>query len=90
MSIIARRAAIVGTSIGLMLPGVAAQSATSASKSVGQKWIDGWNSADPEVLVSAFTPDGVYEDVPFGLKKKGAPSCVTFTSSSTIQWTACM
>lgn len=23
------------------------------------------------MLVAAFTPDGVYEDVPFGLKKKG-------------------
>ena len=72
MSIIARRLAIVGSGIGLMLPSVAAHSATSASKSIGQKWIDGWNSADPEVFVSAFTPDGIYEDVTFGLKKKGS------------------
>lgn len=72
MSIIARRMAIVGAAFGLMLPNVAAQSATSASKSVGQKWIDGWNSSDPEVFVSAFTADGVYEDVTFGLKKKGS------------------
>ncbi|MBV8120578.1 MAG: nuclear transport factor 2 family protein [Alphaproteobacteria bacterium] len=36
------------------------------------KWIDGWNSTDPEVLVTAFTPDGVYEEVTFGLKKKGS------------------
>ncbi len=72
MPIIARRAAIVGTSIGLMLPNVTAHSATAANKSVGQKWIDGWNSPDPEVLVSVFTPDGIYEDVTFGLKKKGS------------------
>ena len=72
MPIIARRLAIVGSGIGLMVPGVAAHSATSASKSIGQKWIDGWNSGDPEVFVSAFTPDGIYEDVTFGLKKKGS------------------
>ena len=72
MSIIARRAAIVGSAIGLMVPSMGAQSASSVSKSVGQKWIDGWNSSDPEVLVSAFTPDGIYEDVTFGLKKKGS------------------
>ncbi len=40
--------------------------------SIAQKWIDGWNSTDPEKLVSAFTPDGVYEDVPFGIVKKGS------------------
>ena len=84
MSIIARRAAIVGSAIGLMLPSMGAQSASSVSKSVGQKWIDGWNSSDPEVLVSAFTPDGIYEDVTFGSKRREAQSCATFTSSSTI------
>jgi ketosteroid isomerase-like protein len=71
MSPIARRAATLGASVGVMLPGVTL-AATSAGKSVGQKWIDGWNAADPEVLVAAFTADGVYEDVPFGLKKKGS------------------
>ncbi len=40
--------------------------------SIAQKWIDGWNSTDPEKLVSAFTSDGVYEDVPFGIVKKGS------------------
>ena len=38
---------------------------------VAQNWIDGWNSTDPEKLVAAFTPDGVYEDVTFGITKKG-------------------
>jgi uncharacterized protein (TIGR02246 family) len=71
MSIIARRATIIGSSVGLMLP-KAVMAASSASKSVGQKWIDGWNTADPEAFVAAFTADGVYEDVPFGLKKKGS------------------
>ena len=72
MSIVARRSVIFGSSLGLMLSGTAARTVAAAAKSVGQKWIDGWNSADPEVLVAAFTPDGVYEDVTFGLKKKGS------------------
>jgi steroid delta-isomerase-like uncharacterized protein len=71
MSIIARRAAIIGSSVGLMLPG-AVLAASSASKSIGQKWIDGWNAPNPDALVATFTPDGVYEDVAFGLKKKGS------------------
>ena len=71
MSIIARRAAIIGSSVGLMLP-KAVFAASSASKSIGQKWIDGWNATDPDAFVAAFTPDGVYEDVAFGLKKKGS------------------
>jgi steroid delta-isomerase-like uncharacterized protein len=39
---------------------------------VAQNWIDGWNSTDPEKLVAAFTPEGVYEDVAFGITKKGS------------------
>ena len=39
---------------------------------VAQNWIDGWNSSDPEKLVAAFTPDGIYEDVAFGITKKGS------------------
>jgi steroid delta-isomerase-like uncharacterized protein len=50
----------------------AAWSQTSAVPAVAQAWIDGWNSKDPDKLMSAFTIDGVYEDVPFGIKKKGS------------------
>jgi steroid delta-isomerase-like uncharacterized protein len=71
MSLIARRAAIIGSSISMMLPR-ATLAATSVGKSVAQKWIDGWNATDPEAFVSAFTSDGVYEDMAFGLKKKGS------------------
>jgi steroid delta-isomerase-like uncharacterized protein len=46
--------------------------AWSQTPAVAQAWIDGWNSKNPETLVSAFTADGVYEDVPFGIKKKGS------------------
>ena len=72
METVARRNLILGASAGLALVGGAAEQVNAAGKSAGQKWIDGWNSTDPEVLVAAFTPDGVYEDVTFGLKKKGS------------------
>jgi limonene-1,2-epoxide hydrolase len=72
MSIVARRTVIIGSSFGLTLSRSPTRTATAASKSVGQKWIDGWNATDPEILVAAFTADGVYQDVPFGLKKKGS------------------
>jgi len=41
MSLIARRSAIAS-----LLQTAATHTATAAGKSVGQKWIDGWNSAD--------------------------------------------
>lgn len=72
MSVIARRVAIIGSCFGLMLPGAATRTATAASKSIGQKWIDGWNATDPGLLVAAFTPDAIYEDVAFGVKKTGS------------------
>jgi steroid delta-isomerase-like uncharacterized protein len=72
MSIIARRAAIIGSSVGLLLPKAVFAASSAHKKSIGQKWIDGWNATNPDALVAAFTPDGVYEDVAFGFKKKGS------------------
>lgn len=72
MDTVARRNLILGASVGVILAGGATEKVSAAGKSVGQKWIDGWNSTDPGVLVAAFTPDGIYEDVTFGLKKKGS------------------
>ena len=72
MSIIARRPAIMGSCLGLMLPGAATRTAAAASKTIGQKWIDGWNGADPGLLVEVFTPDAIYEDVAFEIRKKGS------------------
>ena len=72
MSVIARRPVILRSALASVLPIAGANRAEPANRSVGQKWIDGWNARDPEVLVSAFTPDGIYEDVTFGLKKKGS------------------
>ena len=90
METLARRNLILGASGGLILAGGAAERVNAAGKSVGQKWIDGWNSTDPEVLVAAFTPNGIYEDVAFGLKKKGAPNCATSTSFFTSLSAGCM
>ena len=72
MSIIARRVAIIGSCFGWMLSAAPMRTANSASRSIGQKWIDAWNAADPGLLVAAFTPDAVYEDVAFGVKKQGS------------------
>src|SRR5262249_6001459 len=64
-------ATTVATTLG-MLSAISTARAASADRSVGQKWIDGWNSRDAEKLVAAFTPDGVYRDVTFDLTKKGS------------------
>lgn len=71
MSIIVRRSAISGC-FGMLLAGATTRIASAASKSIAQKWIDGWNAPGPETLLAAFTPDATYEDVAFGLKKTGS------------------
>ena len=50
--------------VGFVFVGYDAHSATPTQNSVAQKWIDGWNSSNPQKLVDAFTPDGFYQDVP--------------------------
>jgi steroid delta-isomerase-like uncharacterized protein len=45
---------------------------SSNQNAIAQAWIDGWNSPDSAKLVGAFTSDGIYEDVTFGLKKQGS------------------
>ena len=80
MSVIDRRSAFAG--LGAAAFGVlgaasqacaqAGQAQTAPQNPAAQAWIDGWNAADPEKLVAAFTPDGVYEDVAFGIVKKGS------------------
>ncbi len=72
MSTIARRTALIGSSVGLMLPKAVFATRPVRKISIGQKWVDGWNATNPDALVAVFTPDGVYEDVAFGLKKKGS------------------
>ncbi len=57
---------------GALALGAFCSSGAHAQNSLVQKWIDGWNSSTPQILVSDFTPDGYYEDVPSGLKKRGS------------------
>ena len=65
-------AATAATSLGELSTISPSHAAVSAASSVAQKWIDGWNSPEPEKLVAAFTSDGFYRDVPFDLTKKGS------------------
>jgi hypothetical protein len=67
-----RPLAIVALFIAVFLVSFDARSAPRNKSTIAQKWIDGWNSPDPAKLVAAFTPDGIYEDVTFGLKKQGS------------------
>jgi len=57
---------------GALALGVFCSSGAHAHKSLVKTWIDGWNSSTPQILVSDFTLDGYYEDVPSGLKKRGS------------------
>jgi hypothetical protein len=67
MNLTARTIAFGGLALGVFC-----SSAAHAQNSLVQKWINGWNSRTPQILVSDFTPDGYYEDVPSGLKKRGS------------------
>src|SRR5262245_21185387 len=65
-------AATAATTLGELSTISTSHAVASAASSVAQKWIDGWNSPEPEKLVAAFTSDGLYRDVPFDLTKKGS------------------
>jgi hypothetical protein len=65
-------AATAATTLGELSITSVARAATSVADSIGQQWIDGWNSPNPETLVAAFTSDGLYRDVTFDLTKKGS------------------
>ena len=73
MSIIARRAAIIGSSVGLMLP-KAVFAARSAPQILHRPKMDRRMECDRSGRRSLppLPADGVYEDVAFGLKKKGS------------------
>jgi steroid delta-isomerase-like uncharacterized protein len=58
--------------VGLVFGGIEAHAASPAQHSVAQKWVVGWNSADPQKLVDAFTPDAFYQDVPSDSHYKGS------------------
>jgi steroid delta-isomerase-like uncharacterized protein len=68
MNVTARTRALVL----LVFGGAFFSSGAQAQNPLVKKWIDGWNSSTPQILVSDFTPDGYYEDVPSGLSKTGS------------------
>lgn len=72
MKIASRCIALAGIFLASFAFASDAQSQPRSPTSVAQKWIDGWNSQDPEKLVIAFTPDGIYRDVTFDITKKGS------------------
>ncbi len=67
-----RLLAVAALLVAIFLVSFDARPAPASKSTIAQKWIDGWNSTDPAKLVAAFTPDGIYEDVTFGLKKQGS------------------
>jgi steroid delta-isomerase-like uncharacterized protein len=38
---------------------------------LAQRWADAWNSHNPDAVVALFTPDGLFEDIPFGVVAHG-------------------
>jgi len=68
-----------------ILPPIAAQpdakSPSDRDTAVADKWIAGWNSHDPEQLLSAFTRDVFYEDVAFGEVSHGNAELRKFAAS---------
>jgi steroid delta-isomerase-like uncharacterized protein len=52
--------------------------APTAAASIAQAWTDAWNSHDSAQVASLFTPDGMYEDLAFGLTAHGADGITKF------------
>ena len=38
---------------------------------LAQRWAEAWNAHDAEAVAALFTPDGLFEDVPFGVVAHG-------------------
>ena len=48
---------------------------------IAERWISAWNSHDPDKLAAIFTPDVMYEDVPFGAVNHGSAELRKFAAS---------
>ena len=74
-----------GLQVGLLLLlafSVLAQDKPSAHKSgIAESWISAWNSHDPDKLAAIFTPDIMYEDVPFASVNHGSAELRKFAAS---------
>src|SRR6266446_9276994 len=69
----------------LVLPVIAAPPESKATAdrdaAVAEKWIAGWNSHNPDKLLSLFTDDIFYEDVAFGEISHGSAELRKFAAS---------
>ena len=74
-----------GLQVGLLLLlafSVLAQDKPSVHKSgIPESWISAWNSHDPDKLAAIFTPDIMYEDVPFASVNHGSAELRKFAAS---------
>ncbi len=59
---------------------LAGSNARSDNSKVAENWIEAWNSHDVERILAVFTPDVIYEDVPFGVVNHGAAELRAFAS----------
>lgn len=61
---------------------VLAQDKPSVHKSgIAESWISAWNSHDPDKLAAIFTPDVMYEDVPFATVNHGSAELRKFAAT---------
>ena len=53
----------------------------SQKHDIAESWISAWNSHDPDKLAAIFTPDIMYEDVPFASVNHGSAELRKFAAS---------
>jgi ketosteroid isomerase-like protein len=53
----------------------------NSSWRIAENWIDAWNSHDVEKVLAIFTPDVLYEDLPFGVRARGSKELRAFALS---------
>jgi steroid delta-isomerase-like uncharacterized protein len=70
-----RTIAVTGMCLVMLLMSLNAKAEDS---NVAEKWIEAWNSHDVERVLVLFTPDVVYEDLPFGVRNHGSAELRAF------------
>jgi steroid delta-isomerase-like uncharacterized protein len=70
-----RTIAVTGMCLVMLLMSLNAKAEDS---NVAEKWIEAWNSHDVERVLALFTPDVVYEDLPFGVRNHGSAELRAF------------
>lgn len=59
-------------------PELARAQTPSAASSIAEAWTAAWNAHDSAQVAALFTPDGMYEDLAFGLESHGTEEITTF------------